>query len=110
MRPRFFKLAAIAIVAIPVVGFVVMFLWNSIVPSATGWHPINFWQALGLLILSKILFGGFHSGPGRHIYARRRIMERWAQMTPEEREKFREGIGHCGARATTDPESLRHPA
>jgi len=42
--------------------------------------------------LSKILFGGFRGGPPwRH-----RMMERWAQMTPEEREKFRAGMrGRC---------------
>ena len=80
-------------------GFVVMSLWNWLVPTLFGWHHITYWQAVGVLILSKILFGGFRGGrhgpPGWRW--RRRMMERWAQMTPEEREKFREEMrGHCG--------------
>ena len=80
-----------------VVGFVVMSLWNWLMPALFGWHLINFWQAVGVLVLSKILFGGFRGHPGRHLYWRRRMMERWEQMTPEEREKFRQGMrGRCG--------------
>jgi hypothetical protein len=93
-----------AAVAIAVFGFVVMSLWNWLMPSLFGWKLIGFWQAVGLVILSKILFGGFRGGPGRHLYWRRRMMERWAQMTPEEREKFRQGIqGCCGSFESPPP-------
>ncbi len=109
MRFRILKFALIAVVAIAVFSFVVMSLWNWIVPPVVGWHPITYWQALGLLILSKILFGGFRGGPGRHMHWRGRMMERWEQMTPEEREKFREGMrGRCGHRAA-DPRSVQQP-
>jgi hypothetical protein len=97
---RVFKFAGIALVAITVFSFVVMQLWNWILPPVVGWHAITFWQALGLLVLSKILFGGFRGGYGRHMHWRRRMMERWEHMTPEEREKFKEGIARCGPRAT----------
>ena len=91
---RIAKFAALAIVAIAVFGFIVMGLWNWIVPSVTGWRPINYWQALGLIVLSKILFGGLRAhGP----HWRRRWVEKWASMTPEEREKFRQGM-RCGFR------------
>jgi hypothetical protein len=91
------KVALFAIVLIAVLGFVVMSLWNSLMPPLFGLHLINFWQAVGLLLLSKILFGGFRGGPGRHMYWRHRMRERWEHMTPEEREKFREGMrGRCG--------------
>ena len=95
-RPfKFIGIAAAAIVGIGVFGWVVELLWNGVVAPATNWHPLTYWQALGLLILSKILFGGFRGGPGRHY--RRRMFERWEQMTPEEREKFREGMrSRCG--------------
>ena len=95
-RPfRFIGIAAVAIVAFFVFGWVVMMLWNGVVAPATAWHPLTYWQAVGLLILAKILFGGFRGGPGR--YGRRRMFERWEQMTPEEREKFREGMRYrCG--------------
>lgn len=78
-------------------GAVVMKLWNWLTPTLFGWHPISFWQALGIFVLSKILFGGFRGRPGWNPYWRHRMMERWEQLTPEEREKFRQGMrGRCG--------------
>src|SRR2546421_68092 len=72
-------------------------LWNWVMPALFGQDLIGFWQALGLLVLSKILLGGFRGRPSPHMFWRRRMMERWAQMTPEEREKFRQGMrGRCG--------------
>jgi len=95
---RAIKIALFAIIAIFVFGFVVMALWNWLMPPLFGLRLISFWQALGLVILCKILFGSFHSHGGRHMHWRRRMLERWEQMTPEEREKFREGMGGwCGA-------------
>src|SRR5713226_1895648 len=94
---RRLKFVLFAAAALVVFGFVVMSLWNWLMPALFGWRLINFWQALGLLVLSKILFGGFRGGPGRRVHWRRRMMERWDEMTPEEREKFREGMrGRCG--------------
>jgi hypothetical protein len=86
------KIVLFAVAALVVFGFVVMSLWNWLMPSLFGWRLINFWQALGLLVLSRILFGGFRGRPAGHMYWRRRMIERWEQMTPEEREKFREGM------------------
>jgi hypothetical protein len=86
----------IALVAVPlflaVFGYVVMRLWNWLMPALFGWHLISFWQALGILVLSKILFGGFHGRHGGHGHWRYRMRERWEQMTPEEREKFRQSM------------------
>jgi hypothetical protein len=89
----------IAIVAVAVFGFVVKGLWNWLLPPLFGWHAITFWQAIGLLVLSKILFGKFSGGPGRGMRWRGRMSEKWEQMSPEEREKFREGVrGRFGRR------------
>ncbi len=90
---KIIKVILIGIVAVAVFGFVVMALWNSLIPSIIGWHTITFWQAVGLLLLSKILFGGFRGGPGRGMHWRGRMQEKWAQMSPEEREKFSQGMG-----------------
>jgi len=38
---------------------VVMLLWNALIPSIIGWGVINYWQAAGLMILSRLLLGGF---------------------------------------------------
>jgi hypothetical protein len=74
-------------------GFIVKTLWNSLLPPLFGWHLITFWQALGLLVLSKIFFAGFHprGGGGRNRW-NRGMKERWDNMTPEERDKFRKGM------------------
>jgi hypothetical protein len=102
---RRLKFVLFAAAAILVFGFVVMSLWNWLMPSLFGWRLISFWQALGLLLLSRILFGGFRGRSGAHMYWRRRMMERWEQMTPEEREKFREGMRRrCGSFQPPTPE------
>jgi hypothetical protein len=95
---RILKFALFAVLFVTVFSFVVMRLWNWLMPAVFGWHLITFWQAVGLLVLSKILFGGFHGRPGRQMYWRQRMIERWEKMTPEEREKFRQGMqGGCGS-------------
>jgi len=85
---------------IAIFSLVVMKLWNWLMPALFSLHVITYWQAMGILILSKILFGGFRGRPGPPWHWRRRMMERWEQMTPEEREKFRQGLqtrwGPCG--------------
>jgi len=94
---RGLKVGVIGVVAVTIFGFIVMSLWNWLAPAVFGLHAITFWQALGMLVLSKILFGGFRGRPGGGGHWRRRMKERWEQMTPEEREKFRAGMCSRGA-------------
>jgi hypothetical protein len=93
-RPfKFLKFFLFAIVAIAVFGFATMYLWNWLMPALFGLHAITFLQALGLIILSKILFGGFHRHGGRGRRGWKNHMKaRWESMTPEERERFRAGM------------------
>ena len=90
-------IAGIAIVAF-IGGEIVMQLWNRLLPPLFGWHEVTFWQALGLLVLCRILFGG----AGRHLFnrpggnIRRRMADRWERMSPDERERFRHGMSRCG--------------
>jgi hypothetical protein len=73
-------------------GEIVLHLWNWLLPPLFGWRQITFWQALGILALCRILFGGFgRHGSGRSNFGRR-MKERCGNMTPEERERFREAI------------------
>jgi len=96
MRNKFGKrkwlFIPIFIAAILLFGAIVMGLWNAILPAVIGVKSISLWQALGILVLSKILFGGFHGGwRGRH--GKERWMEmkqKFAAMSPEEREKLKE--------------------
>src|SRR5262245_8346440 len=93
---RGLKFLLFGLVAVTVLSAVVMGLWNWLMPTLFGVRVITFWQALGVLVFSRILFGRF-GGPGRRMHWRRRMMERWSQMTPEEREKFMAGMkGRCG--------------
>ena len=99
MRTRVKKLivfAPLAIVGMVVFmtigGVVVMLLWNWLTPPLFGWHQVTFWQALGLLALCRILFGGFHPAGGRRSGIRQRMAERWERMTPEERERYRQSF------------------
>jgi Spy/CpxP family protein refolding chaperone len=88
---RFVFLAPLAIAAVFLFAWIVMLLWNNALVPATGWHLITYWQAFGVLILAKILFGfgGGHHGGMRHRMGRR-AWANWQSLTPEEREKFRE--------------------
>lgn len=84
-------LAAIAFIAL--IGFVVMQLWNNLMPAIFHTGTITYYQALGLFILCKILFG-FHKPGGKFgggaPWMRGRMEERFKNMSPEEREKFKE--------------------
>ncbi len=87
--------------AVVVFGAIVMGLWNAILPQVLGVKAITFVQALGILLLSKILFGGFGGKRwgGRGHEWRHRMKEKWSNMTPEEREKFKaEWKNRCGGR------------
>lgn len=100
---RVLKVVAIAAVAFTVFGLVVSHLWNYLMPGLFGLHAITFWQAIGLMLLGRLLFGGFRPGRGGFGW-RGEMRRRWEQMTPEEREKFREGMrGRCGQARTAAP-------
>lgn len=106
------KIVAIIVVAVNIFGFAIEYLWNWLMPALFGLHAITFVQALGLLVLSKILFGGFHRHGGGRPGWRRHMAERWEQMTPEEREKFRAGMrgrGMCGFRPSREATSEQSP-
>ncbi len=89
--------AGFAIIALAALSWIVMLLWNALLPSLFGVRPLHYLQAAGLLVLSRVLLGGLrgHHGPWRH----RGWRERWDSLTPEERERLREKYGrHCGWR------------
>jgi hypothetical protein len=83
------------IAAIAGFGAAVMLLWNALLPQIFGIAAINFWQALGLLALCRILFGSFGGLGGKHWmthaythFHNNPIREKWMKMTPEERKEF----------------------
>ncbi|MCC2547558.1 DUF1682 domain-containing protein [Hymenobacter sp. BT175] len=123
---RGLKIAFFGALFVVVAGFVTMSLWNWLVPELFHGPVLSFWQALGLLALSRLLLGGFRGGTGRHRWGRakwnqhqaewkQKMESRLAGMTPEEQEKFREKMrASCGPawmrRAAETPTASAHPA
>jgi len=70
------KIAVMVLVGVTALTVIVMALWNWLVPPVIGWKTIDFWQALGLLVLTRILFG-FRAGFGYRMHWRGRMAERW---------------------------------
>jgi Ca2+/H+ antiporter, TMEM165/GDT1 family len=84
-------------------SFAVMALWNNILVGVLHVGVIDFWQALGIFGLAKILFGGFPGprgrwgGGGHWRQMRGDMKEKWMNMSPEEKEKFKqEWKNRCG--------------
>ncbi|WP_343522769.1 hypothetical protein [Pedobacter sp.] len=86
-----FFLPVVALIA-AALGFVVMYLWNWILPEVAHAGRLNFWQAIGLLVLCRILFGNFNKGGGGHAFREKahNMRAKWHSMNEEERAKFKE--------------------
>jgi hypothetical protein len=98
MRSRWIWIAPLALLGMAAFllagGELVKLLWNWLLPSLFGFPRLRFAQALGLLALARILFGGLgmrggYARGGMRTRLRSRMIERCAAMTPEERERFR---------------------
>ncbi len=88
-RKKRFAIFGFIIFAVFGLAFVVMYLWNFAISPTFEINEISYWQAMAILVLSKILFGGFRgrgrSGPPW----RRKWKRKWDNMSSEDRQKFR---------------------
>jgi Ca2+/H+ antiporter, TMEM165/GDT1 family len=84
------RIALFGIVCLGIAGLVTMGLWNLLVPAILHLPPISYWQALGLFLLSRVLFGRLGGGGWLR---RNRLARGWHNLTPEERERFRRAMG-----------------
>lgn len=80
---------ALFVLAFFIFGYVTMYLWNWLMPDLFNLKTIDFTQAIGLVILSKILLGGMHMRSGGGWGQKKFWKAKWESMTPEEREKFK---------------------
>lgn len=90
---RFSFFLLIGAAALLALGGAVMLLWNAVLPEVLGVKALNYGQALGLLVLARILFGGFRGGPPRGRkppFANPEMRQKWMKMNPDERARFRE--------------------
>ncbi|MET4076452.1 hypothetical protein [Hymenobacter sp. UYCo722] len=106
---RFFFFAVLFITA---AGFITQALWNWLMPALFRLPFITLGQTFGLLLLSRILFGGFRGGgrPGGWARKRRewqqRMTGRMEHLSPEAREKFRQQMrSRCGTGWGRQPEA-----
>lgn len=78
---------------------IVMLLWNALIPSIIGWTAINYWQAAGLMLLCRLLLGGFgrfgrfgHHHHHRHFKRKKEEMiafrEKMKDMSRDERREY----------------------
>ena len=106
-RTKMALIAPLAVAALALFPLVVMYLWNWLVPAVFAGPTVTYWQAFGLLILARILVGGLGGGHGDDKRGRHRMMDQWEQMTPEERETFRQGLrDRCGSGPANQPPKL----
>ena len=88
-RRRWLKIPFV-IAAIFIISGIFFYLWNLLIPDIFHGPEITYWQGMGLLVLSKMLFG---SGFKKCCHGRRGRFGRnpWKNLSPEEREKILEG-------------------
>lgn len=102
MKTRCIKMVLFGVLVVALFGGAITLLWNALIPVIFGLPAINFWQALGLFVLTHLLFCGWGRGPrgfGMHSKARNHMREKWMSMTPEQRREMierRRNAWHCG--------------
>lgn len=106
-----FLIALLFIAGLFLLPYIVMLLWNGILPEVIGVKTITYWQAVGIFILCKLLFGGFKGG-GNHHHKKHKMIkkhfknccnnndnkssmkealrDKFMNMSDEERENFRQ--------------------
>jgi hypothetical protein len=104
-KGRFIFIPIAVAAFLSLVSFAVMQLWNCLLPGIMHVTTITFWQAMGIFILCKILFGFGHKGGrgwggrGGAPWMRAKMEERFKTMTPEQKEKFKQKMrdrANCG--------------
>ena len=99
----FFLVFPLFLILFALFVWAVQSLWNGLLPDIFGVKAITYWQALGVMVLCWILFGGFRGARSRGGHWDYGMRRRWQRMTPAEREEFLQGLrtrwsgAECGA-------------
>jgi len=120
MKKKFIWMPFLFVLLAVLMTAVVMWLWNWLMPELFNLSVITFWQALGILVLSKILFGGHwgkrggygcHGHYGHNHYAwKEKFKSKWQNMSEEDRKKWEQKFagtkwqnpGACGMQETKE--------
>ena len=102
MKKKMILMPIFFIAMVIVIGFAVMYLWNWLMPEIFDLQTINYWQAMGILVLSKILFGGCGhkskccgSKHGNQGQWKHKFKHKWSNMSEEDKSKWQEKFGYC---------------
>ena len=108
----FLRCVVVGLLAVFAVGFVTMLLWNWLIPTLFNGPVITYWQALGLLLLSKILFWGFgkkthhdHKTP----YWKKRFQDKFSSLDPADREAFKQKMKEKWCRWEQQSDASENP-
>lgn len=95
-RSRRCFLIPVVLIGLFAISALVMFLWNAILPAVSTLATITYWQAMGIFLLSRILFGGcrmgfrkHHRGIHQHLEHHAPFRHRFMEMSDEERQQFK---------------------
>ncbi len=83
-----FLIALLFIAGLFLLPYIVMLLWNGILPEIIGVKTITYWQAVGIFILCKLLFGGFKGGGNGHHKKHRMIKKHSEKLLNNTDNKF----------------------
>jgi hypothetical protein len=90
---KIIKWTVVCVLFVLLFGYITMMLWNWLIPHMFNGPEITFIQALGILLLSKILFGGWGGRCGTHQgHWKHRYYEKLSGMSPEDKERFKAKI------------------
>ena len=85
-------LGVLMVVAFLALVYIFMYIWNRTIPAVFGLKEIDYWQALGLLVISRIMIGGFGfrwANAGKQKFWRERVKMKMQHMSPDERDEFK---------------------
>lgn len=83
----------IIIAGMLLLGLAVKLLWNAIAQPLFNAPLLTYWQAVGLLVLCRILFGNLRGRQSGGCYGKRGgppWRDKWMNMSEEEKAKFKE--------------------
>ncbi|MGE9311992.1 hypothetical protein ACLOAU_10110 [Niabella sp. CJ426] len=89
-RPPVILMILCGVAAVFLFSAIVMLLWNAVLPDVLPVKPVSYWQAMGILVLSKILFSGFGGKGHKKFGSRGELRDKYRNMSEEDRQKFKE--------------------
>ena len=85
----FGKFIVLGVAGLALFTYVVLLLWNWLIPELFNGPILTYWQTLGILVLTKIIFSGVRPGHGRCGSYSSDKSERWSYRSARHREYWK---------------------